>query len=240
MKRAVGFAFGKANPFESETKKSRSVFGDDGETTRKRPEELLYGDEENEKPANENEGGEEEEIDPLDAFMLGVEKQVKEESEAPSKKPKVVRAEFEEEDMIESLMKHVAKEKEKERAKMKESGEEMVEDIEYDSDDNPVLVERPRTIESLPPLDHSEIEYPPFSKCFYEEHPDIAAMSEEDVAHFKRIHGNSNKHFAMADFESNSFFPDIRVQGDDVPRPVVSFAHFGFDEPLMKMVGSRD
>ena len=29
---------------------------------------------------------------------------------------------------------------------------------------------------------------------------------------------------------------DIRTSGEDVLRPVVSFAHFGFDEPLMNTV----
>ncbi|KAB2611990.1 DEAD-box ATP-dependent RNA helicase 24-like [Pyrus ussuriensis x Pyrus communis] len=40
--------------------------------------------------------------------------------------------------------------------------------LEYDSDDNPIVLDR-RKIEPFPALDHSSIDYEPFNKDFYEE-----------------------------------------------------------------------
>ena len=36
-------------------------------------------------------------------------------------------------------------------------------------------------IDPLPPIDHSEIEYEPFNKNFYEEHEEIANLSQQEV-----------------------------------------------------------
>ena len=131
--------FGKLSAFDGDDS------NEDEPVKRKRPEELLHGEVEEDQQENE----EDDEIDPLDAFMMGVEKQVQEEKAAPAKAKvilhpymqlvwlylQIVRAEFEEEDMIESLMKHVekekAKEKEKERAKGGAQSEDLVEEIEY-------------------------------------------------------------------------------------------------------------
>jgi ATP-dependent RNA helicase DDX42 len=38
-----------------------------------------------------------------------------------------------------------------------------------------------RTIDPLAPVDHSLVEYDDFAKDFYNEHPTIAAMSEQQV-----------------------------------------------------------
>ncbi len=37
-------------------------------------------------------------------------------------------------------------------------------------------------IDPLPPIDHSEIDYNPFTKNFYEEHEDIAQLSEGEIS----------------------------------------------------------
>ncbi|KAJ6338602.1 hypothetical protein OIU76_008134 [Salix suchowensis] len=57
--------------------------------------------------------------------------------------------------------------------------------LEYDSDDNPVVIDK-KKIEPIPALDHSSIEYEPFSKDFYEESPSISEMSEQDVAEYRK------------------------------------------------------
>ena len=36
-------------------------------------------------------------------------------------------------------------------------------------------------IDPLPPIDHSEIDYEPFTKNFYEEHEEIANLSQQEV-----------------------------------------------------------
>lgn len=36
-------------------------------------------------------------------------------------------------------------------------------------------------IDPLPPIDHGEIDYEPFTKNFYEEHEEICSLSAQDV-----------------------------------------------------------
>ena len=45
--------------------------------------------------------------------------------------------------------------------------------VEYDSDDNMLIVEK-KKIESIPALEHSSIDYEPFNKDFYEEKASIS------------------------------------------------------------------
>jgi ATP-dependent RNA helicase DDX42 len=72
-------------------------------------------------------------------------------------------------------------------------------------------------IDPLPPIDHSTISYDPFEKHFYNEHPEIESMSSEQVNDLRKTLG-------------------ITVTGYNAPRPVCSFAHFNFDEQLMKVI----
>ena len=72
-------------------------------------------------------------------------------------------------------------------------------------------------IDPLPPIDHSSIEYKPFNKNFYEEHEEIRSMTESQADELRKKLG-------------------IRVFGKGSPKPVCSFAHFGFDETLMKTI----
>ena len=60
-------------------------------------------------------------------------------------------------------------------------------------------------------LDHSQIDYQPFKKCFYDEHDHIKALSEEQGEQIRRDMG-------------------IKVRGGCVPKPIVSFGHLNFDE----------
>ena len=72
-------------------------------------------------------------------------------------------------------------------------------------------------IDPLAALDHSQIEYKPFQKCFYEEHPDIFGLSPIQIIDLQHKLG-------------------IRVSGASPPKPVSSFAHFGFDDHLIKAI----
>ncbi|XP_062517876.1 ATP-dependent RNA helicase DDX42-like isoform X2 [Corticium candelabrum] len=94
--------------------------------------------------------------------------------------------------------------------------DEEAEDVEYDMDGNPIY-RRPRIIEPLSPIDHSEIDYQEFEKCFYAEHEEITALS---------IH-------QMLDIRKKL---SIKVNGADPKKPCISFAHFGFDDNLMKAI----
>lgn len=74
-----------------------------------------------------------------------------------------------------------------------------------------------KTIDPLPDIDHSTIEYKPFNKYLYQEHSDISALSPKEVFDLRA---------AM----------DIRVFGSNPPKPIVSFGHFSFDESIMKNI----
>ena len=40
-------------------------------------------------------------------------------------------------------------------------------------------------IDPLPEIDHSDIDYEPFNKNFYEEHPEIQSLTQEQVAELR-------------------------------------------------------
>lgn len=72
-------------------------------------------------------------------------------------------------------------------------------------------------IDPLSPIDHSLINYAPFTKNFYAEHPDISGLSESGVLDLlKKL--------------------NIRLSGISPPRPVCSFAHLNLDAPLMESI----
>ena len=62
--------------------------------------------------------------------------------------------------------------------------------IEYDADGNPIAPLKPKYIDPLPPIDHKEIDYQPFEKNFYNEHSDIASLSNIQVR-FRTYRGQS-------------------------------------------------
>ena len=89
--------------------------------------------------------------------------------------------------------------------------------IDYDADGNPIAPEKVKHIDPLPPIDHTQITYQPFAKNFYEEHPDIVGLSKIQVIDLQQK-------------------LNVKVSGPSPPKPVSSFAHFGFDEPLLKSI----
>jgi ATP-dependent RNA helicase DDX42 len=112
--------------------------------------------------AVEGKAEDEEEIDPLDAFMA----EIQEEIRAPPPPPKkdagltlaadAMRAGYDSDEEVYAAAKAV------------DAGM-----MEYDSDDNPIVVDK-KKIEPIPALDHSTIEYDAFTKDFYEEKPSIS------------------------------------------------------------------
>jgi len=171
------------------------------------------------------------EEDELEKFMAGIDDQLKKENEEP-KKEFIVRDDIEEEDYIESYVNHMKKkgidvgktrEKIERNKKDVDSDEEVYstaraidEGIAYDSDDN-MIVQKNKEIEPLPPVNHDEIEYAKFEKCFYKEHPDIAKLTEEQVKQIRKD-------------------LDMWVTGHDAAKPCISFGHFGFDDRLINAI----
>ncbi|KAF5745928.1 DEAD-box ATP-dependent RNA helicase 24 [Tripterygium wilfordii] len=181
--------------------------------------------------APENGGVENDEIDPLDAFMEGIHEEVR---AAPPPKPKEKIEKYiddEEDDPVESFLRakkdlgltlaadalqagYDSDEEVYAAAKAVDAGM-----VEYDSDDNPVIKDK-KNIEPIPALDHSTVDYEPFNKDFYEENPSISGMSEQEVAEYRKM---------LA----------ARVSGFDVPRPLKTFKDCGFSPQLMHDISKQ-
>uniref|UniRef100_A0A3B3U5I8 ATP-dependent RNA helicase DDX42 n=1 Tax=Poecilia latipinna TaxID=48699 RepID=A0A3B3U5I8_9TELE len=138
-------------------------------------------------------GGSDSEDDPLDAFMAEVEV-------------------GKEEDEQEAYFRYMA---ENPTAGLTQEEEE--ENIDYDSDGNPIPSTTKKIILPLPPIDHSEIDYPPFEKNFYNEHEELSILNGSQVLELRQK-------------------LNLRVSGAAPPKPCTSFAHFGFDEQLMHQI----
>lgn len=197
-------------------------------------DDIEYDDEaaHKDQPANGGAGGDDDEIDPLDAFMESIQEEVRAPPPPTANKGKDkvdrYRDEDEEDTPVESFIRakkdlgltlaadalHAGYDSDEEvyaAAKAVDAGT-----VEYDSDDNPIVLDK-RKIEPIPALDHSSIDYEPFNKDFYEEKPSISGMSEQDVADFRK---------SLA----------IRVSGFDVPKPVKLFEDCGFSAILMNAI----
>ncbi|KAK1317139.1 DEAD-box ATP-dependent RNA helicase 24 [Acorus calamus] len=179
-----------------------------------------------------------EEIDPLDAFMEGIQEDLRAVPPASSAQPAKAGGKAEryadsdeDDDPVESFLKakkdlgltlasdalragYDSDEEVYAAAKAVDAGM-----VEYDSDDNPVVLDK-RKIEPIPALDHSGIDYEPFNKDFYEEKASISGMSDEEVAEYSR---------SLA----------IRVSGLEVPRPIKLFEDCGFSAQLMGAIGKQ-
>ncbi|EPY86419.1 ATP-dependent RNA helicase DDX42 [Camelus ferus] len=160
--------------------------------------------------------------DPLEAFMAEVEASIisdqaardmkrLEEKDKERKNVKGIRDDIEEEDDQEAYFRYMA---ENPTAGVVQEEEE--DNLEYDSDGNPIAPSK-KIIDPLPPIDHSEIDYPPFEKNFYNEHEEITNLTPQQLIDLRHK-------------------LNLRVSGAAPPRPGSSFAHFGFDEQLMHQI----
>eukprot|EP00039_Didymoeca_costata_P006199 m.88221 g.88221 ORF g.88221 m.88221 type:complete len:824 (+) comp13153_c0_seq2:148-2619(+) len=154
--------------------------------------------------ANDDDDDEE---DPLDAFMADIAKTVtKEKKTAGVEKKKPRRDDIENEDDQDTFFEVLAKRK-------AEGGEEEI--VDYDENGYPIMKKKESLEEPIPPKDHSKVKYMEITKDFYEEHEDIKNLNPQEANMLRK---------KMA----------IRASGLDVPKPVASFVHFGFDSLIMK------
>ncbi|CAF4371280.1 unnamed protein product [Rotaria sp. Silwood2] len=167
---------------------------------------------------DEEDDDEDEDEDPLEQFMKTNNNQAKRDLESIGKKKekkqeKGTRDDIEKEDDQESYFRWL-EENPNAGVPIADDDDEDRE-LQYDDDGNLIAPEISKHIDPLPPIDHSTIQYSPFEKNFYVEHEDIRNLSNQQVNELRNKLG-------------------VNVRGLNVPRPVVSFAHFGFDERLMK------
>ncbi|MCO5574722.1 hypothetical protein L7F22_028512 [Adiantum nelumboides] len=194
-------------------------------------DDIAYDEEEN-KGALQNPQTDED-IDPLDAFMAGIHEEVQNAPANPKPNSRIEELEDEEDDPMESFLNarrdaglslaaealHAGYDSDEEvyaAAKAVDAGS-----VDYDSDDIAIITIDKKKIEPLTALDHSEIDYEPFNKDFYEEKPSISGMNEEDVFIYRQ---------SLA----------IKVSGFDVPRPIGKFEDLGFDSLLMSAISKQN
>lgn len=145
----------------------------------------------------------EEEVDPLDAFMSSVGEEVKKVN-------------------LEDMKKMIVGPNGKLRQGLEDGfaedgAEELVDSIPVDELDatelNPedilALAAKKAKKKELAAVDHSRIKYEPFRKEFYIPPPDIAAMTDEE-AELLRLE-----------------LDGIKIRGVDCPRPVTKWSHYG-------------
>lgn len=71
-----------------------------------------------------------------------------------------------------------------------------------------------KVMEVLAPIDHSTVRYEPFRRNFYSLHSETSSLSNQEVAKLR-------------------LELSVKVDGSDVPAPVQSFMHLGFDRKML-------
>lgn len=125
-------------------------------------------------------------------------------------------------DLEESYYKYVEQAAGKKVSDSAEEGDERQNLVDYDHDGNIVGVRKvKKEVDPLPPLDHSKIIYEAFERNFYQEHAEIQKLTPDQQEELRTK-------------------LEIKVSGKDPPKPVCSFAHFRFDEQLMRVIRRSD
>lgn len=145
---------------------------------------------------------EDEDVDPLDAFMSNVKEEVKKVNE---------------EDMLKMNGSNGFSRVRLDDRMAEEGSEDVVELVVEDELDatelNPedilALAAKKARKKDIAAVDHSRVKYEPFRKEFYIPPPDIAAMTDEE-ADLLRLE-----------------LDGIKIRGVDCPRPVTKWSHFG-------------
>ena len=142
---------------------------------------------------------EEDEVDPLDAFMSGVKEEVKKVNLEDMKKMKVNgshRLRLDEQ-MVDDSTDDLEPEVDE------------LDATELNPEDILALAAKKAKKKDLALVDHTRINYEPFRKEFYNAPPDIATMTDEE-ADLLRLE-----------------LDGIKIRGVECPRPVTKWSHFG-------------
>lgn len=158
----------------------------------------------------------EEEIDPLDAFMQEVNKEVRKVNKIAN--PLVGAAGAGGVLVVSGVAKKTVETKKGEMMEQNQDGleyssEEEMEDIK---DTAANLANKHK--KELAKIDHSGVEYMPFRKDFYVEVPELSKMSPEEVEAYKKE------------------LEDIQVKGKGCPKPIKTWAHCGVSKKEMDVL----
>lgn len=193
-------------------------------------------DEEGDKMEEEEEGGEKkdntDEIDPLDAFMMGLDKEDPNETRIPlnpSNGATPTTANNNGANKKSNSKVVTVKKVKGESNKRKKKGELLNNDqdaVEYsdEENDNSDLANALSSImkktkrKELPVVDHRVVEYMPYRKDFYREVPELTKMTPEEVSAY-RIE-----------------LENIKVKGKDCPKPVKTWAQCGMSNKVLDVM----
>ena len=173
-------------------------------------EEKLEVDEEEEN---------EEDLDPLDAYMKTIDKQV---GKVTAKKPK----KSIQRNVAETVMVVKTVVKKAEDVKVKPEVIEQNQDaLEYSSEEEEALdvtagdfSEVRKKKKELTVADHTKIYYPPFRRAFYVEVPELAKMTPEEVKQYRESLG------------------DIQVRGKSIPKPIKTWSQAGVSTKVLAVL----
>ena len=164
----------------------------------------------------------EEEVDPLDAFMVDINEEVKrrQEEEVTMKKVgttvvTVTKAVSTKEDEQTAAALAAAK------GELLHNNQDAVEYSDEEADDFGTAISKlvaKNKKKELPVVDHSKIEYKPFRKNLYVEVPELAKMTEEDVKLYRESLEN------------------ITVKGKDCPKPVRTWTQCGLSNKITEVL----
>lgn len=156
----------------------------------------------------------EEEVDPLDAFMQEVNKEVRKVNKISNPLSGASGGVL----VVSGMAKKTVDTKKGEMMEQNQDGleyssEEEMEDIK---DTAANLANKHK--KELAKIDHSGVEYMPFRKCFYVEVPELAKMSQEEVDAYKKE------------------LEDVQVKGKGCPKPIKTWAHCGVSKKEMDVL----
>ncbi|XP_046847023.1 LOW QUALITY PROTEIN: probable ATP-dependent RNA helicase DDX46 [Xenia sp. Carnegie-2017] len=209
---------------ESELNRKGWTLEDDEEDDAE-PEDV---NQENGATGNDNaEAMQEEEIDPLDAFMVEVDQQVSKQKQDDDKRRGLLSLRKAKQLLLPLLLKN--RMFLRQRIKRKSRGELMANDqdaMEYSSEEEKEdILADPNNIgyktkpkKELAAVDHTKVYYQPFRKNFYVEVPELAKLTPEEVE------------VMLQDLEN------IKVKGKDAPKPIKSWAQAGLSLKIMEVL----
>ncbi|KAA1466238.1 P-loop containing nucleoside triphosphate hydrolase protein [Dentipellis sp. KUC8613] len=164
-----------------------------------------------EKPEDAMAVDEEDEVDPLDAYMSEVKQEVQKVNAEDM--VKMVGANGRLRERLDDRMNQDTGD---------DAGEGVVEDeldaTELNPEDILALAAKKARKKDLAAVDHSRVHYEPFRKEFYIPPPDVAAMTDEE-AELLRLELDS-----------------IKIRGVDCPRPVTKWSHFGLPASVLDVI----
>ncbi|KAJ3755793.1 P-loop containing nucleoside triphosphate hydrolase protein [Lentinula raphanica] len=152
---------------------------------------------------------EEDEPDPLDAFMSGVKEEVKKVNLEDMKKAVASNG---------RLSRRLDQGDDDDDEVVEGPGIDELDATELNPEDILALAAKKAKKKDLAAVDHSRVKYEPFRKEFYVPPPDIAAMTDEE-ADLLRLELDS-----------------IKIRGVDCPRPVVKWSHYGLPANCLDVI----